>query len=171
MTLLWNDNADDTSLDNLRVCVFNLRKALGDAERHVIASDDRDIVLDAPSFEVDVLSFRRLLVASGSVELEEAAKLYSGNFLEGLSIDSDEFESWRREEAARCIGQALDGLIRLMTQLTASGENQRAIEPGLRLLRLEPLHEGATRTLMLAAALPGAIASHRSVDPPWVQAA
>jgi len=24
---------------------------------------------------------------------------------------------------------------------------------------------------MLAAALPGAIASHRSVDPPWVQAA
>jgi TolB-like protein/DNA-binding SARP family transcriptional activator len=148
LTLLWGEGTDETSLDNLRVCVFNLRKALGDAERQVILSDDRDIVLDASAFEIDVLSFRRLVAGSGPAELEAAAKLYSGDFLEGLSIESDEFESWRREEATRCKGQALDGLTRLMTQLAALGENQRAIEAGLRILRLEPLHEGAARSLM-----------------------
>jgi hypothetical protein len=35
-------------------------------------------------------------------ELEDAANLYPGDFLEGLSIESDEFESWRREESTRC---------------------------------------------------------------------
>ena len=102
VTMLWGEAADETTLDNLRTCVFNLRKALGDAERQVIASEDRDIVLDASAFEIDVLEFRRLAAASGLVDLKEAAKLYSGDFLEGLSIESEEFKSWRREEATRC---------------------------------------------------------------------
>jgi TolB-like protein/DNA-binding SARP family transcriptional activator len=148
VTLLWGEAADETTLDNLRTAVFNLRKALGDTDRRIIASEDRDIVLDSSLFEVDVLTFRRLAAASGVAELEEAAKLYAGDFLEGLSIESEEFESWRREESARCKGQALDVLTRLMAQLAASGESERAIETGLRILRLEPLHETAVRHLM-----------------------
>ena len=35
-----------------------------------------------------------------------------------------------------------------MTQLSASGESERAIEAGLRILRLEPLHEATVRSLM-----------------------
>jgi TolB-like protein/DNA-binding SARP family transcriptional activator len=148
VTLLWGEATDETTLDNLRNSLWNLRKALGDTERQVIASDDRDIVLDAAAFEIDVLAFRRLAAQSGLVDLEEAAKLYSGEFLEGLSIESDEFESWRREEATRCRDQAVDVLNRLMAQLSASGESERAIEAGLRILRLEPLHETAVRSLM-----------------------
>jgi adenylate cyclase len=147
VTLLWGEAADETTLDNLRTAVFNLRKALGDAARSVVASEDRDIVLDASAFEVDVLAIRRLAAGSG-VELEEATKLYAGDFLDGLSIESEEFESWRREESARCKGQILDALTKLMTQLAASGESERAIEAGLRILRLEPLHEAAARSLM-----------------------
>ncbi len=148
VTLLWGEAADETTLENLRTAVFNLRKALGDTERQIIASEDRDMVLDTSAFEVDVLSFRRLATGPGVAELEEAVKLYAGDFLEGLSIDSEEFESWRREEATRSKGQALDALTRLMTQLAASGDSERAIETGLRTLRLEPLHEAAVRRLM-----------------------
>ena len=148
VTLLWGEAADETTLDNLRTCVFNLRKALGDTERQVIASEDRDIVLDATAFEIDVPEFRRLAAGSGLADLEEAAKRYSGDFLEGLSIESEEFESWRREEATRCRDQAVDVLNRLMAQLSASGESERAIEAGLRILRLEPLHEATVRNLM-----------------------
>jgi TolB-like protein/DNA-binding SARP family transcriptional activator len=148
VTLLWGEAADETTLENLRTSVFNLRKALGDTERQIIASEDRDIVLDASAFEVDVLSFRRLAAGPGVAELEETAKLYAGDFLEGFSIESEEFESWRREEATRSKGQALDALTRLMTQLAASGDGERAIETGLRTLRLEPLHEAAVRRLM-----------------------
>jgi TolB-like protein/DNA-binding SARP family transcriptional activator len=148
VTLLWGDATDATLLDNLRTCVWNLRKALGDTERRVISSKGRDIVLDAAAFEVDVLAFRGVATQSGSVELEDAAKLFTGEFLDGMGIESEEFESWRREEATRCKDQALDVLTRLMTQLAECGETDRAIEVGARILRLDPLHEAAVRGLM-----------------------
>src|SRR5882672_6905027 len=37
-TLLWGDAADETTLDNLRNCLWGLRKALGDTEHGVLAS-------------------------------------------------------------------------------------------------------------------------------------
>src|SRR2546421_5335710 len=119
-TLLWGEASDETALDNLRTCVFNLRKALGDTEHRVISSEGREIVLDAAAFQVDVLAFRGLPSHSGVAELEAAANLYSGEFLDGLSIDSEEFESWRRDEATRCKNQVLDLLGRLMAQLARS---------------------------------------------------
>ena len=148
VTLLWGEAADETTLENLRTTIFNMRKALGDTEHRIVASEDRDILLDASAFDVDVLEFRRLTAGPGSAELEEGARLYAGDFLDDLSIESEEFESWRREESTRCKGQVLDALTRLMGQLAAAGENDRAIEAGLRSLRLEPMHEGAVRSLM-----------------------
>jgi DNA-binding SARP family transcriptional activator/TolB-like protein len=148
VTLLWGDAADETTLDNLRNCLWNLRKALGDTEHRVVASDGEDIVLDASAFEVDALAFRGLAAQSGRPELEEAAQLYSGEFLDGLVIESDEFESWRRAESSRYGDQAIDVLTRLMTQLSGCGEAERAIAMGERILRLEPLHEAAVRRLM-----------------------
>src|SRR5258706_5807153 len=92
-TLLWGEASDETALDNLRNCVFNLRKALGDTEHRVISSEGREIALDPAAFQVDVLAFRSLAAHSGVSELEAAANLYSGEFLGRLSIDSEEFES------------------------------------------------------------------------------
>ena len=77
VSLLWGDAADETTLDNLRNCLWNLRKALGDTEHRVVASDGEDIVLDAAAFDVDALAFRRLAAQSGRTELEAAAKLYT----------------------------------------------------------------------------------------------
>src|SRR5258706_3342493 len=147
-TLLWGDTADETTLDNLRACVWKLRKALGDTEHGVIASEGEDIVLDATAFDVDILAFRRLAAQSGRSELEEAAKLCSGEFIDVLDIESEEFDSCRRAEGARCRDQAVDVLNRLLTQWSECGESERAIETGLRVLRLEPLHEAAIRRLM-----------------------
>ncbi len=56
--------------------------------------------------------------------------LCSGEFLDGLDIDSEEFESWRRAEAMRYRDQTIDALNRLMTQLAECGEIERAIETG-----------------------------------------
>src|SRR5687767_3065760 len=98
-TLLWGDANDETLLDNLRLAVWKLRKALGDSEHRILASEGDDIVLDGATFEVDVLAFRRLAAQPGRTELEAAAALSSGEFLDGLDIDSEEFESWRRAEA------------------------------------------------------------------------
>src|SRR5215471_10597368 len=58
--LLWGDATDETLLDNLRTCVWRLRKALGDTQHRLLASDEEDIVLDIAAFDVDALAFRRL---------------------------------------------------------------------------------------------------------------
>src|SRR5262245_44147217 len=100
-TLLWGDATDETTLDNLRTCVWSLRKALGDTNHQVIASIGEDIVLDGAAFDVDALIFRRLAACTSESELEAAAKLYSGELLDGISIENEEFESWRRMEAMR----------------------------------------------------------------------
>jgi TolB-like protein/Flp pilus assembly protein TadD len=68
--------------------------------------------------------------------------------LDGLAIENDELESWRRTEIARYRDQAIDTLTRLMTRLSETGETEAAIEAGTRVLRLEPLHEPAVRRLM-----------------------
>jgi DNA-binding SARP family transcriptional activator len=147
VSLLWGDAADETTLDNLRNCLWNLRKALGDTEHRVVASDGEDIVLDAAALDVDALAFRRLAVQSGRPELEAAAALYA-EFLDGLLIESEEFESWRRAEASRYRDQAIDVLTRLMTRFSECGETERSVEAGERILGLEPLHEAAIRRLM-----------------------
>jgi TolB-like protein/DNA-binding SARP family transcriptional activator len=147
-TLLWGDAADETTLDNLRNCLYGLRKSLGDGEHRVLVSEGEDIVLDASGFEVDVLAFRRLAAQSGRAELEQAAKLYSGGLLDGLDIDSEEFESWRRAEAARFWDQVVDVLNRLVALLSDARETDGAIETGQRLLALDPLHESSVRQLM-----------------------
>jgi TolB-like protein/DNA-binding SARP family transcriptional activator/cytochrome c-type biogenesis protein CcmH/NrfG len=146
--LLWGDATDEAPLDNLRTCVWGLRKALGDTGHRVIASEGDDITLDAAAFEVDALAFRRLAAQSDRTALEAAAELCCSEFLDGLDIESEEFESWRRAEATRYRDQSIDVLTRLMTQLDACGEIERAIETGARILALEPLHETAARRLM-----------------------
>jgi len=147
-TLLWGDASDETALDNLRTCVWSLRRALRDAKHLLIASDGESIVLNTAGVEVDAVAFRGHAARSELSELESAAMLYAGDVLDGLDVGNEEFESWRRAEAARYRDQALDVLSRLMTQLSERGESERAIDAGMRILRLEPLHEPAVRRLM-----------------------
>ncbi len=148
MTLLWGEDVDETTLDNLRTCMWRLRKALNDTDHRVVASHEDNIVLDVTAFDVDALAFRRLAAQSARSELEAATSLYAGEFLAGLDIESEEFASWRRAEATRYRDQAIEALRRLMMLLGECGQTERATEAGLRLLALDPLHEDAARRVM-----------------------
>src|SRR5262245_46865550 len=148
MTMLWGEDVDDTTLDNLRTCMWRLRKALDDADHRIVASQEDNIVLDIAAFDVDVLGFRRLAAQSARSELEAATSLYAGEFLAGLDIESEEFASWRRAEATRYRDQEIEALRRLMMLLGECGQTERATEAGLRLLALDPLHEDAARRVM-----------------------
>lgn len=146
--LIWGDATDQTLLDNLRTCVWRLRKALGDSEHRLLASDDEDIVLDIAAFDIDALAFRRLVGQTAQAELEAAAKLCHGEFLDGFELDSEEFETWRRTERSHFLDQSVDLLWRLMKLLTERGQSERAIETGAHILWLDPLHEATARHMM-----------------------
>jgi DNA-binding SARP family transcriptional activator len=146
--LLWGDTPDEAGLHNLRTCVWGLRNALSDPERRLLISEGEEIALDASMFDVDAWTFRRLAMEPERQALETAAALYTGAFLDGLSIDSEEFESWRRAEAIHYRDQAIDVLTRLMAKLSDAGEAERAIQTGQRLSSLDPMHEVAVRQMM-----------------------
>lgn len=144
--VLWGDEAD--AGDSLRTCLWSLRKALGDIEHRVLASDREDIVLDATCFDVDALAFQALASRSDLAGLEAAAGRYAGSLLDGLDIHAEEFEEWRRLESSRYEHRAGDVLARLMAAQSEAGATERAIETGVRLLGLDPLNETAARRLM-----------------------
>lgn len=146
--LLWGDSMDETLLDNLRTCVWRLRKALGDTEHRVLASDEEEIVLDIAAFDIDVLAFHQLAAQTDRSQLEAATKFCSDKFLEGLELDSEEFESWRRLERSRHLDQAVDVLTRLMSLMPAGAQGERALAIGSQILTLDPLHEATVRHLM-----------------------
>jgi TolB-like protein/Flp pilus assembly protein TadD len=125
-----------------------LRKALGDNEHRYIASDEESIVLDITAFEIDALTFRGLATQSGRAELEAAAALCPGEFLDGFGLPSEEFEAWRRAEATRYRDQAVEVFSRLMRLFAECGEVEHAIEVGTRILRFDPFHEATARLLM-----------------------
>jgi len=146
--LLWGDATDETLLDNLRTCVWRLRKTLGDTDHRLLASDEDDIVLDTAAFDIDVLAFRRLAEKTGRADLEAAAQFCTGEFLNGLELDSEEFETWRRLESSRHLDQAVKTLSRLLRLLIEDGQSERAIDIGVQILGLDPLHETTARHLM-----------------------
>lgn len=105
---------------------------------------------------VDALHFRTLAAPSASdvdgepiPHLEEAAALYTGDFLTGFSLrDSTLFDDWQFFTAEELRHLFVDLLDRLGAALAQTGELDAAIVHMRRRLQLDPLHEAAHRTLM-----------------------
>lgn len=145
---LWGEAADATTLDNLRTCLWSLRKALGDSEHDVLVSDREWIGINAEAFEVDVWRFVDLVAGEDPRALEPAMDLYAGDLLEGIEIESAEFAAWLRDERTRLRDIAVEALIRVMGQRAERQDTEGAIEAGQRILRIDEFHEGAVRDLM-----------------------
>jgi hypothetical protein len=102
--LLWGEAGDETSLDNLRVCVWSLRKALGDTQHQVIASDGEENCarktlkdLEVPPY---VLAFQRLALHLAGPSWSGSEPLRWGVFSKGLRPQQRRHcESWRRENS------------------------------------------------------------------------
>jgi DNA-binding SARP family transcriptional activator len=159
--LLWPDMSDQAARSNLRYALSNLRKAIGDgsASQPVLCISKQTVQLDLDSnLEADVLTFNRQLAQSprGLSNLEEATRVYQGDFLDGFSIGSDSaFEEWvvlKREQLRR---QALETLHHLTHAYRANGDLANALTAAWRLVDLEPWSEESHRDLMLLLGLSG----------------
>lgn len=145
---LWGDAADDTTLDNLRTCLWSLRRALGEDADSVIAADRETIALAPAAVEVDASVFLSLARSRDTGDLEQAAALYAGEVLEGIDIPSTVFGDWLHVERMRCRDAVVGVLGRLVAARSGHDDAEGAIEAGQRLLAIEPLHEETVRALM-----------------------
>ena len=146
--LLWGDRADSATLDNLRTCLWSLRKALDDQDHHLLLSEREWIRLDSDKLDVDLWRFVQLVKRGDIGDLEQASDICSGELLEGLDLDSEEFAKWIRDERTRSSDLLLDALSRLMRGYEQSGDTEAALAVGQRILRADPFNEVTLRAIM-----------------------
>src|SRR5262249_7748472 len=113
-----------------------------DADRTTLAlRTSIEALVDTHAFEA----------ACAAVELNEALRLYTGDFLQGLSIEGcaafEEGAFFRREALRSRLVQALE---RLIERELAAGDARAAIAAATRLVGLDPLSESAQRHLISA---------------------
>jgi DNA-binding SARP family transcriptional activator len=164
--LLWPERPESAARSNLRRVLSNLRRLLGDripsgppfllvTEHTVRLNPTCDAWVDSLSFA----GLLRQLRQQPGTQLEDAIRLYQGDFLEGLSVsDSPACEEWIllcRERYQRLMMEALHRLVEAYGQ---QGSYARALELACRQLELEPWWEEAHQQLIRLLALSG----HRS---------
>jgi TolB-like protein/DNA-binding SARP family transcriptional activator/pimeloyl-ACP methyl ester carboxylesterase len=147
-TLFWDRSAEEQARASLRQTLSVLRKALATAGADILKVEGESIGLEPGGVEVDALEFARLMGSGSSGDLEQATALYRGDFLAGFGLREESFEEWLTAERARLHELAVQALTRLLERHAAAGAPERAIILAQRLLALDPLQEGAHRTLM-----------------------
>jgi predicted ATPase/DNA-binding SARP family transcriptional activator len=167
LALLWPELEPSRARAVLRRNLSLLRKALGD---EWLVVDRQAVGLDpGADFWFDVDEFLRRVdswQAHGHTgdescpeclsALAEAAGLYRGDFMEGLSLrDSVEFDDWQFFQAEELRRELVAALERLVGGYSAQGEYETALTYARRRLVLDPLHEPAHQQLMQLYALAG----------------
>ena len=162
--LLWPDYPERSARTSLRSALAHLRQVIGDqaAEPPFLLITRQTIQFNCTSdWELDVHKFSCLLEAKpdqspGIAELEQAAALYRGDFLDGFSIpDSILFEEWALVTRQSLRAQALSMLHQLAGYYQEKGDRERALRFAQRQLALDPYHELAHQQVMWLLALNG----------------
>jgi DNA-binding SARP family transcriptional activator/regulation of enolase protein 1 (concanavalin A-like superfamily) len=149
----WPDSIESQARTNLRKLLYDLRRALPEADAYLYAdtqtvrwSGDAPLSLDVADLEE---ALEDATAAAGSDDrraasqaLERAVERYAGDLLPSC------YDDWIRPERERLRARYLDALEQLAQLLEDAGDTRAAIEHTQRLLRHDPLHEPAYRRLM-----------------------
>ncbi len=144
--LLWDGRDEEQARGSLRQALAELRRLLGAS---ALLADRETAAFDPALVSVDAVELSRLAAAG---ELEQAAALYRGELLEGVSLPDSALADWLLVERTRLHDLAVGVLARLLD--TQSGDV--AIGTAERLLQLDSTREETHRALMRLYAAAGA---------------
>lgn len=176
--LFWPGMPERSARANLRQIIYYLRLIFSELDapdgqenpaqslfvnrQSVQLNPEADIVVDIYQFENHLASSRMhnhfdlLSCPSCHEDLQEAAELYRGNFLEDFYLeDSNPFEEWALEKREAYRRQVLDALETLTTMHSRQREYPIARTYANRQIELDNLRESAYRQLMEIMALEG----------------
>jgi DNA-binding SARP family transcriptional activator len=169
--MLWPDRPEGAARANLRHALGNLRTVIGDRARSgepdsappfllvtretLQLNAGADVWVDTAAV-VKSLQGRTPNTPPPVSQLEEAAGLCRGMFLEDISIgDSAAFHEWVLLKGEQFRRQALSALYRLAECYEARGDYKRALDCAWRQLDLTPWDEGVHQHVMHLLALSG----------------
>jgi DNA-binding SARP family transcriptional activator/TolB-like protein/Tfp pilus assembly protein PilF len=146
--LLWGNSNDKQARQSLRQCLASLRKEIEPAGADLLLIDQETVALAAGRVAVDARDFLRLAESTAAADLEQAADLYAGAFLDKLDLDVEPFSDWVRSEQARLASLAAQVFESCATSADAAGRGAPAIKAAERLVALDPLNEAAQGLLL-----------------------
>lgn len=130
--ILWADTDEEQARHALSQTLYRLKRDTG----RDWFTPTTELRLD-PSVSSDIGSFHQAMAAG---DLETAAALYTGRFLEGFYLTAaPEFERWVEEERDRLHHQVLRALEQLAARSDESGPLPQAVRIWHRLTELDPL--------------------------------
>jgi TolB-like protein len=145
---LWEDRSDEQARTSLRQTLAVLRKAIPSADRPWLSANSDWVALDLEAVQVDVEAFEDLAKQATPQSLAQASDLYRGDLLLGFNIRGESFSDWLRAERDRLRRRALQVLSALLVLQSEGSDVHAGVATAHRLLSLDPLDEGARRTLM-----------------------
>lgn len=146
--LLWNRSGLTQARTSLRQVLAGLRKSFGAALHEVLVAERDHILLKPDAIAVDAGELESLLAKGTVASLERACTLYRGDFLLGLGMRSEPFETWLRGERTRLQGLVERALVTLLGHYETGGELEHAIRVATRAGELNPFREATHRALM-----------------------
>jgi DNA-binding SARP family transcriptional activator/TolB-like protein len=150
ISLLWPEADEERGHALLADALYRLRKGLGP---DAVVTAGQELRLNRERVEVDVAAFEEALSAG---ELECAAELYSGAFLDGFHVSGmPEFERWVEAERRRLADSCGETLERLARKAEGRGDLARAIAWWRRAAAHDPYSSPVTLQLMEALARTG----------------
>lgn len=150
--LLWEDSPEGQARTSLRQALAGLRRAC--PPHGLLVASTTALALDPGAVQVDVQTFETL--ASGdSAQRLAAASLWRGDLMEGLEGVGTGWAAWLAAERSRLRAMAVRLVEEAAAAAIAARRADEAVALGLRLVAIEPLHEGGHRQLMRAFAVAG----------------
>lgn len=147
--VLWPESLEEQALTNLRISLFDLRRALGGQAYRLQSPSPRTLRLDLTDADVDVLAFDQAIVRGDAASLQAAVALYRGPLLEGCVEEWSHLERQAREQAY------LQALEVLAAHFLSKADPATSIGHLRRIVAIDPFRESAQRALMQALAVSG----------------
>jgi DNA-binding SARP family transcriptional activator len=138
-------NGDDVGIRGL---VHELRYAFRFLPPGLVREEGDALRFDEESVDVDAQRFDLLAASSAINSTREAAELYRGNLLEGVTHGIPSFDDWLAECRLHYWRAALTIFGRLLAAQIKAGWWENAVDTASRLLSLDPSQEVVHRALM-----------------------
>ncbi len=146
--LFWGDSSEGQARQSLRQCLLRMRRDFLPCGVDPLIIDQHTVKLDLNLTRCDVHDLIELSESHDISDLDRAADLYAGPFLQGVELSRDSFQEWRRNERTRLERIGVSLMRRCVEANSRAGNAPRALSVAERLTAINPFDEEPQRMLI-----------------------
>lgn len=146
--LIWPHSGEEQARASLRQELAVLRRVIDDADQSLFTAQKESIHLNRAALSIDTRYLEQTARSNDEEALRGVAELYQGDFLHGFSIRSVPFEDWLWLERQRLKELACSALEAVLLADLDRKETDKTLATAQAIIRIEPTHELAHRSIM-----------------------